>query len=191
MIVFRIFCPVAAFMMALVLPFAAMAQQPLPAKGDESQLLAVLNSDAELFEKAKACQRLAIIGTSKSVPVVAKLLADPDLSHYARIALESNPSSEVDKAFRIALGELNGRQLVGVINSVAVRKDTQAVDALVRVVGDDDDEVAAAAISALGVLATPESIAAVEQALSGKPSLRVTAADACLTAADSLLIRCA
>lgn len=188
MIVFRIFCPVAAFMMALVLPFAAMAQQPLPAKGDESQLLAVLNSDAELFEKAKACQRLAIIGTSKSVPVVAKLLADPDLSHYARIALESNPSSEVDKAFRIALGELKGRRLVGVINSVAARKDTRAVDALVSVAGNDDDEVAAAAVSALGALATPESITAVQQALSGKPSLRVTAADACLTAADKLLM---
>ena len=79
-----------AFML-LLLPCVALAQQPLPAEGDESELLALLDSDAELFEKAKACQRLAIIGTSKSVPVVAKLLADPSLSHYARTALESNP----------------------------------------------------------------------------------------------------
>ena len=92
MIILRSAFSAAALMMALVLPYAAMAQQPLPAKGDESQLLAVLNSDVDLFEKAKACQRLAIIGTSKSVPVLAKLLADTDLSHYARIALESNPS---------------------------------------------------------------------------------------------------
>ncbi|MEO2016358.1 MAG: HEAT repeat domain-containing protein [Fuerstiella sp.] len=188
MIILRYPCSVAALMLCLVLPSAALAQQPLPAEGDESQLLAVLNSDAELFDKAKACQRLAIIGTSKSVPVVAKLLADPKLSHYARFALESNPSSEVDQAFRQALSELKGRQLVGVINSVAVRKDTKAVDALVSVAGNDDDEVAAAAVSALGALATPESISAVQQALSGKPSLRVTAADACLTAADRLLL---
>jgi HEAT repeat protein len=177
-----------ALILYLVLPCAAIAQQPLPAEGDESQLLAVLNSDAALFEKAKACQRLSIIGTPKSVPVVAKLLADPALSHYARSALESNPSSEVDVAFRHALGELNGRQLVGVINSVATRKDTKSAGALVKVAGNDDDEIAAAAVSALGALATPEAIATIQQALSGRPSLRVTAADACLTAADTLLI---
>ncbi|MCP4170933.1 MAG: hypothetical protein GY758_09205 [Fuerstiella sp.] len=179
--------PIAVLLLFLMLPSAAPAQQPLPAEGDESQLLTVLNSDAELFDKAKACQRLAIIGTSKSVPVVAKLLADANLSHYARFALESNPGSEVDQAFRQALGEVKGRQLVGVINSVAVRKDAQAVDALVGLASSDDDEVAAAAVSALGMLATPESIIAVQQALSGRSSLRMTAADACLTAADRLL----
>jgi HEAT repeat protein len=56
------------------------------------------------------------------------------------------------------------------------------------VAGNDDDEIAAAAVSALGALATPEAIATIQQALSGRPSLRVTAADACLTAADTLLI---
>jgi len=175
-------------MISLLLPTATFAQQPLPAAGDESQLLAILDSDAKLFDKAKACQRLAIIGTSKSVPVVAKLLADPGLSHYARLALEANPSSEVDKAFRDSLGKLKGRQLVGVINSIATRKDRQSVNALVNLVSRDNNEVAAAAVSALGALATADSISAVQQALTGKPSLRVTAADACLTAADRLLL---
>ena len=188
MIILRSICSIAVLMISLLLSTAALAQQPLPAEGDESQLLAILNSDAELFDKAKACQRLAIIGTSKSVPVVAKLLANPGLSHYARTALEANPSLEVDKAFREALGELKGRQLVGVINSVAIRKDRQSVDALVSLAAGDDNEVAAAAVSALGAFATPESISAVQQALTGKPSLRVTAADACLTAADRLLL---
>ena len=52
------------------------AQQPDPAAGDEAQLIEVLQSSAELFAKAKACQRLAVIGTSESVPVLAQLLAD-------------------------------------------------------------------------------------------------------------------
>ena len=99
----RSICSITVIMIALLLPVAARAQQPLPAEGNESKLLVILNSDAELFAKAKACQRLAIIGTSKSVPVVAQLLADPVLSHYARIALEANPSLEVDQAFRDAL----------------------------------------------------------------------------------------
>jgi HEAT repeat protein len=172
---------------AMVSPNVALAQQPLPAEGDESQLLAVLASDAELFDKAKACQRLAIIGTSKSVPVVAKLLADPELSHYARTALESNPCAEVDLAFRKALGELKGRQLVGVINSIAARNDTKADQLLISLAAGDDNEVAAAAVSALGALATPKSFTTIQQALKSKPAMRVTAADACLTAADRFL----
>ena len=47
--------------------------------------------------------------------------------------------------------------------------------------------MAAAAVSGLGMLATPKSIASVQQVLANKPSLRVAAADACLTAADRLL----
>ena len=179
---------IVVLVISLVLSTAVLSQQPLPAKGDETQLLAILNSDAELFNKAKACQRLAIIGTSKSVPVVAKLLADPGLSHYARFALEANPSLEVDKAFRDALGKLKGRQLIGVINSVATRQDRKAVAALVNLAAGDDNQVAAAAVSALGTFATAESISAVQQALTDKPTLRVTAADACLTTADRLLL---
>ena len=184
----RTICSITVLVVALLLPVAARAQQPLPAEGNESQLLVILNSDAELFAKAKACQRLAIIGTSKSVPVIAQFLADPVLSHYARFALEANPSPEVDKVFRGSLSELKGRQLVGVINSIATRKDTQSVPSLLLLAAGDNIEVAAAALSALGMLATAESINAVEQALSQKPALRVTAADACLTAADQLLV---
>ncbi len=188
MIILRSVGSIAVLVISLVLPAATTAQQPLPAEGDETQLLAVLDSDAELFDKAKACQRLAIIGTSKSVPGVAKLLAEPALSHYARFALEANPSPEVDRAFRDALGKLKGPQLVGVINSVATRKDIQSVDALTRLAASDDNQVAAAAVSALGALATPESIRTVQAVLTDKPSMRVTAADACLTAADRLLV---
>ena len=186
--ILRTICSITVLVVALLLPVAARAQQPLPAEGNESQLLVILNSDAELFAKAKACQRLAIIGTSKSVPVIAQFLADPVLSHYARFALEANPSPEVDKVFRGSLSELKGRQLVGVINSIATRKDTQSVPSLLLLAAGDNIEVAAAALSALGMLATAESINAVEQALSQKPALRVTAADACLTAADQLLV---
>ena len=178
----------ACFAVAVSLPVPVIAQQPLPAEGDESQLLEVLNSNAQVFDKAKACQRLAIIGTSKSVPALAKLLADPELSHYSRFALESNPSSAVDHAFRKALDGLSGRQLVGVINSIATRRDEQSAGALVALVASDDAEVAAAAISALGAIGTPESIAAIEQALRDESPLRTAAADACLTAADRLLV---
>ena len=179
---------VAMVVVSLFARSGAFAQQPLPAEGDEAQLIKVLESEAELFDKAKACQRLAIIGTSKSVPVLAGLLGDEQLSHYARFGLESNPSPDVDTALRQALGGLSGAQLVGVINSIGVRRDSEAVAALVKLVESDDDDVATAGLGALGTIAVPESVDAVRQALEGRASLRIAAADACLKAADSLLV---
>ena len=178
---------VASLPLLLSFSTVAVAQQPLPASGDETALLDVLKSDAELFEKAKACQRLAVIGTSKAVPVLADLLGDEQLSHYARTGLEANPSPDVDEAFRNSVAELSGKQLVGVINSIGVRRDVNAIPALAELVDRDSDDVAQAAIAALGQMATPEAAAVVQQALGGRESLRVAAADACLSTADASL----
>ena len=38
------------------------APPPPPAEGDQAALIGGLKSDAPLFNKAKACQRLAVIG---------------------------------------------------------------------------------------------------------------------------------
>ena len=58
-------------------PAALLAQQPPPSEGDEARQIEILKSDAPLFEKAKACQMLAVIGTGDCLPVLAELLADP------------------------------------------------------------------------------------------------------------------
>src|SRR5215475_587302 len=81
-------------------------------------LIAVLQSDASFYEKARACQRLGESGTREAVPVLAGLLRDPKLNAYARSGLEgiSDPSSAA------ALGEaartLKGPLLSGVVNSL-------------------------------------------------------------------------
>jgi len=163
------------------------AQQPPPAEGDEPQLIAVLRSDATLFDKAKACQRLAVIGTKEAVPVLAELLGNEELSHYARYGLEPIPDRSVDEALRDALGKLEGGLLVGVINSIGMRRDAQAVDDLKKLLGSADAEVAAAAAGALGRIHTPDAVQALRGALADSASLRPAVADACLTAADMLL----
>jgi HEAT repeat protein len=180
---------VAIFATSLFFHGQTTAQQPLPAEGSEAQLLDRLKGDAELFEKAKACQRLAIIGTADSVPVLASLLGDEQLDHYARLGLEANPSPLVDQAFRDALGSLSGKPLIGVINSVGVRQDSEAVDVLAPLTQSDNAEVAAAALAALGAIASPSAIEKIKPALEGDEALRIVAADACLTAADVLLRR--
>ena len=155
---------------------------------DEQKLIAVLKSGAPLYDKTQACQKLAIFGSEKAVPVLAGLLGDKALSDYARIALEPMKYPSVDEAFRAALGKLKGRLLAGVVTSIGVRQDTKAVSALQKLVSDNDKDVAVAALAALGRIANDEATATIAQTLAkGPAALRPAAADAALAAAKGLL----
>ncbi len=85
---------------------AATCFLPLVTQATEEEVVrlhAVLKSDASIREKGVACKRLAVIGTKESIPVLAELLADDRLAHYARFGLEAIPDSAVDTVFRDAL----------------------------------------------------------------------------------------
>jgi HEAT repeat protein len=168
------------------LPARVPAQQDPPALGDQTQLISVLQSDAGLYEKAKACQRLATIGTADCVPVLAGLLDDEQLSHYARTGLEPNPSPAAGTALRDALGRLSGALQIGVINSIGMRRDAAAVEQLKTLLGNSDTGVSAAAAAALGRIASDDAVAALKQALQDPAMQRAALADACLTAAEML-----
>ncbi len=151
---------------------------------DEKKLIKTLKSSkSSQFAKAKACQRLAVIGTKEAVPALSALLADPKFGHYARFGLEPIPDASVDDALRRALGQLKGRLLVGVINSIAQRRDPNAVEALAKLIDDSDAEVAAAAAAALGRIGTPDSARELEKALDYTKRV----AGACLECAERLL----
>jgi HEAT repeat protein len=153
-----------------------------------AKLVAVLQSDAAPFDKAQACQRLALIGTKEAVPALAALLADERLSSYARFGLEPIPDPSVDNALRDALGKLRGRLLAGVINSIGVRRDVKAVGALTKLANDPNSEVAPMALAALGQIATFEATETLQRALaSDSAAVRDAAADACLVSVERLL----
>ena len=97
------------------------------AQSPEETLLAVLKSDAPQQQKADACIELGRVGTRAAVAPLAALLAEEKFSHMARYGLETIPDPAVDAALRAALERLNGRLLVGVIQSVGVRRDAAAV----------------------------------------------------------------
>lgn len=121
-----------------------------------AKLAAILKDPkGSVYAKAKACQRLAVAGDRTAVPGLAALLAHEQLSHYARTALEPMPAPEAGDALRTALGKLKGRLLVGVINSIGVRRDAKAIPALGPLLHDSDAEVAAAATAALARIRRP------------------------------------
>lgn len=160
----------------------------LTAAAEERKLIAVLESDAPPLDKDLACRRLAVIGTKQAVPALAALLSDEELSGMARYGLEPIPDPSVDEALRAAMGRLEGRLLIGVITSIGNRRDQRAVPDLVKLLGDADQGVAAAAARALGKIGGTQSANALEQALGSAPAaLRPAVADACLWCARTLL----
>jgi HEAT repeat protein len=173
----------------------AIAASPLSSEDDKSagdkrqrQLISVLQSDAPPQEKAITCKRLAIYGNAKAVPALAVLLSDEKLASWARIALEAIPDPAADDALRQAMEKLNGKLLVGVINSIGTRRDAKAVDALVRRIKDADAEVASAAAAALGQIGNASAAQALEKSLTDTPApVRSAVAEGCVLCAERLL----
>jgi HEAT repeat protein len=110
------------------------------------------DSSASVYARAKACQRLAVVGDRTAIAPLAALLTEPQLSHYARIALETNPDPGASEALRAALPKVQGKLLVGVIHSLGARKDKNAIEALGKLRNDNDTDVARAAEVALAMI---------------------------------------
>ena len=145
--------------------------QTVASKQDEAKLIATLKSpDASQKDKIDACRQLAIIGGQDSIAPLAALLGDEKLSHMARYALQPNPDPAVDEALRDALGKVKGGPLVGVIGSIGMRRDAQAVPALAQLLSDSDAVVARAAARALGSIGSSEAAQALQGILAGAPA---------------------
>ena len=133
------------------------AMGAISAADEVAELCAILQSDAPLHDRGVACQRLAVVGSAESIPVLATLLGDAELSHLARAALEANPSPQVDSLFRQQHSTASGDQLIGIIDSIGNRRDTAAVESLALLLPQATGATHAAALSALGTIASPES----------------------------------
>jgi len=154
----------------------------------EKELIAVLRSDAPPQDKAIACKKLAIDGSSEAVADLAKLLADPQLASWSRIALEAIPGTAPDEALRKASESLEGNLLIGVLNSIGVRRDAGSVEVLTKRLGDKDEEVASAAAVALGHVGNDAAAKVLRPALtSGPAKVRSAVAQGCVLCAERLL----
>jgi HEAT repeat protein len=170
-----------------LLPWANAAAAKSSAER-EQELIQVLQSSAPKSEKAITCKFLAIYGSKAAVPVVAPLLADADLNSWARIALEAIPDPAADDALRAALDQVQGRMLVGVINSISVRRDPKAVDPLIQKLKSTDVAVASAAAVALGQIGGDRAAQALVPALAvGSTELRSAVAKGCILCAEGYL----
>ena len=174
---------------ALIALAAAMTMAVPTRAADEAALIAVITSaDASKADKAITCKKLAVFGSKDAVPALAKLLNDEQLISWAHIALEAIPGPEADEALRKAMGTLKGRSLVGVINSIGVRRDTKAVAALTERLKDNDEQVAVAAAAALGKIGDETATKTLRASLAGgSDAVRSAVAEGCISCAERLL----
>ena len=155
---------------------------------NERELIGVLRSDAPAAEKALVCKQLSVFGTEAAVPELARLLADEQLSSWARIALEVIPGTVTDEALRAASESLSGKLLVGTINSIGVRRDTLAVELLNVRLKDADADVAAAAAVALGRIGNSAATQSLRGALADERApVRSAVAEGCVLCAERLM----
>lgn len=153
----------------------------------EARLAGLLASDVSHAAKDYVCRQLRVIGGAASVPVLASLLADPELSHKARYALERIPAAEAAAALRDALTKLDGPLKIGIIGSLGGRQDQESVAALAAQLGEPDPEVARAAAIALGSIGKEKAVAALADAKPKSAEAQLAVTDASLACAEQLL----
>lgn len=169
--------------LSALLPPAAGAQDP----AQERELIGVLQSDAPPARKAMACKQLVFDGSPAAVPALAPLLADQELASWARIALEAIPGDEAEAALREAAGKLEGRLLIGTLNSLGERRDVEAVDLLRGKLQADDPDVASAAAVALGRVGGDVATKQLRESLRvGPAAVRSAVAEGCILCAERL-----
>jgi hypothetical protein len=162
------------------------AADPGAKKQAEAKLAGLLETgtpDARRF----ACRQLWIVGTAQSVPALAKLLPDEQLSDAARYGLERMQDAAAGAALREAAGKVKGKQLVGVLDSIGARRHAEALAAVAPRLADGDPAVAAAAAWALGRIGTAEAATSLSAARAkADPKAKRAFDDAYLMAADAL-----
>lgn len=124
---------------------------PAARKTVAARLAALLKDPNTTIDAKKfICAKLYRIGTEAEVSAVTPLLADPLLVDDSRLFLERIGSEEARKALRDAAAKLQGRALIGVLNSLSILQDAPSAKIIIEQTNSSDKEVARAAWRAIG-----------------------------------------
>lgn len=158
---------------------------PPGARADsEDRALAALQTGGSPQDKDAACLRLRLTATAKSIPALAALLPDEQLSHAARLVLEGMSDPAAGAAMVAALDQTAGPLRIGIVNSIGVRAEAAAAPRLIALLADPDVATASAAAGALGRIGGDDALRALADA---PAAIRGSAVTARLAGAHRLL----
>lgn len=152
----------------------------------EDRLVQLLGGKATPPAIEEACRRLSLIGTAKSVPALARLLAVPATAEMARYALERIPGPEASRALRNALPKATGSLRISLINSLGARRDNGALAMLEALARSADEKAAAASLIALGEIGAAPACRSLDRIQPNAPALRQALWDSRLRCAERL-----
>lgn len=169
-----------------LLPTGATVGNDVP---PETELIATLKSEqSPKADKAIACKQIAVFGSAAGVDAVAALLPDPELNSWARIALEAIEDPAAEAALIDALSKTEGLSLVGVVNSLGVKRSADAVDDLAKHLDHENELVARAASLSLGKIGNPQATVALKNALDAeRMSVRSAVAEGVIRCAEAAM----
>lgn len=154
---------------------------------NEKRLLALLAGNTTLAGKQFVCEQLSLLGTKASVPQLERMLQDSATSDMARLALERIPGAAADEALRRQLSQTTGLMRIGIINTIAQRRDAKAISLLRKLATAPDSLAATAALTALGRIGGEEACAVLASIKNQAPDeLREAAAHAYLNCGHAL-----
>ena len=159
----------------------------------ETRLLAVLDKSPSDPACDYIFSKLALIGTLKSLPILAKAATiEVASATAARTALGNLTAPEATRALASLLPQSSPTAKVALLNSLGIRRDPEAAPAIAKLLAADESSPAVleAAIAALGQIASLRAAKALRQFYSHAPqALRATVADSILVCADGLLTK--
>lgn len=116
----------------------------------EQKLLTLLAKPGiTLACKKVICQNLRIVGSKVSVKPLLPLLCDEKTSDLARFALESIPGKDVDSALLKQLKQATDKTQIGIIQSLATRRNTKLADILQGYLDSKNVDLVRASLQAL------------------------------------------
>ena len=152
----------------------------------ESTLAEVLGTDLPRAAKDTVCRALKTIGTAHSVPALAKLLHNEELSHMARHALEANDSPEAVKALVGAIDKAPKKIKIGIISSLGARGEGVPAAPLAKALSDKDADISTAGALALGAIGSADAVKALGSAKVTDTN-KIAVCDAMLQCAENML----
>jgi HEAT repeat protein/type 1 glutamine amidotransferase len=153
----------------------------------EERMLGFLVISQNLDAKMAVCRNLRLIGSEKSVRLLAQMLTDEKTADIARYALEKIPGPAADRALLDALAKTQGETRIGLVSTLGQRKSGVAVGALAALLSDQEPALASAAANALGKIGSGDAAAVLSEALDkAGGDLKVEVAFALLNCADAL-----
>ncbi len=156
---------------------------------DERRLLDTLATAKTREAKSLLCRLLRRIGSEQSIPVLRPMLVNEEIGHMARFALAGIPGDNALAAMREALPEVSENLQIGLMNTLAQRRDHEALDLFVERAQKTSLPLASSAIRALGLLGSLDAVNALDQQRTRvvDSSLLREIDHALLTAAERLL----